>query len=67
LFLTTDGWIDSINIERKRFGSQRFKEMLLQAANLPIYAQKEVFTTILEEYEQGEEQRDDVLMVGVRV
>jgi ligand-binding sensor domain-containing protein/serine phosphatase RsbU (regulator of sigma subunit) len=67
LFLTTDGWIDSINPERKRFGSQRFKEMLLKAANLPLYAQKEVFTTILEEYEQGTEQRDDVLMVGVRV
>jgi hypothetical protein len=41
--------------------------MLLQAANLPLYAQKEVFTTILKEYEQGAEQRDDILMVGVRV
>ncbi|MCU0390960.1 MAG: SpoIIE family protein phosphatase, partial [Thermoflexibacter sp.] len=67
LFLTTDGWIDSINPERKRFGSQRFKDMLLKAANLPLYAQKEVFTTILEDYEQNSEQRDDVLMVGVRV
>ena len=65
--MTTDGWIDSINPARKRFGSQQFKEMLLKGVNLPLYAQKEVFTTILEDYEQGTEQRDDVLMVGVRV
>ncbi|MCU0390961.1 MAG: SpoIIE family protein phosphatase [Thermoflexibacter sp.] len=67
LYMTTDGWIDSINPERKRFGSQRFKQMLVKGANLSLYAQKEIFTTILEEYEQGTEQRDDVLMVGVKV
>lgn len=30
-------------------------------------AQEEVFRYILEDYEQGTEQRDDVLVVGVKV
>jgi serine phosphatase RsbU (regulator of sigma subunit) len=67
LYMTTDGWIDTINPERHRFGSQRFKEMLLKAAHLPLHAQKEVFASILEDYEQGTERRDDVLMVGVKI
>jgi serine phosphatase RsbU (regulator of sigma subunit) len=67
LYMSTDGWIDSINPERKRFGSRQFKEILLQGANLPLRVQGEVFRHILESYEQGTEQRDDVLLVGVKV
>ncbi|TAH22209.1 MAG: hypothetical protein EAZ08_01770 [Cytophagales bacterium] len=67
LYMATDGWIDAINPERVRFGSQKFKEMLLKGANLPLKAQEEVFRYILEDYEQGTEQRDDILLVGVRV
>ncbi len=67
LYMSTDGWVDSINPERRRFGSHQFKEMLLQGANLPLKAQEEVFRYILDEYEQGTEQRDDVLLVGVKV
>ncbi|TAH22207.1 MAG: hypothetical protein EAZ08_01760 [Cytophagales bacterium] len=67
LYMSTDGWIDSINPERVRFGSQKFKDMLLGGTFLPLAAQGEMFGKILEEYEQGTEQRDDVLLVGVRV
>ncbi len=67
LFLTTDGWIDIINHERNRFGSSRLKEMFKKAAFLRMDAQKEVFLKELEMYQQTSEQRDDILMVGVRV
>jgi serine phosphatase RsbU (regulator of sigma subunit) len=67
LYMTTDGWIDVINPERKRFGSQKFREMLLQGTSLPLKAQKELFSHIIDEYEQGAEQRDDVLLVGVKI
>ncbi|TAH18974.1 MAG: hypothetical protein EAZ08_09950 [Cytophagales bacterium] len=67
LYMSTDGWVDSINPARKRFGSQQFKEMLLKGSHLPLNTQEEVFRHILEDYEQGTEQRDDVLLVGVRV
>ncbi|MCU0392390.1 MAG: SpoIIE family protein phosphatase, partial [Thermoflexibacter sp.] len=67
LYMTTDGWIDAINQERTRFGSRRLKEMLIKGANLPLPTQKELFISILDDYEQGAEQRDDILMVGVRL
>jgi serine phosphatase RsbU (regulator of sigma subunit) len=67
LYMTTDGWIDVINPERKRFGSTQFKEMLLKGANLPLKVQKEIFNHILDDYGQCTEQRDDVLLVGVRI
>ncbi len=67
LYMTTDGWIDTINPGRARFGSQKFQEMLLQGINLPLNTQKEIFSQILEDYEQGTEQRDDVLLVGVKL
>ncbi|TAH22210.1 MAG: hypothetical protein EAZ08_01775 [Cytophagales bacterium] len=67
LYMTTDGWIDAINPERVRFGSQKFKDMLLGGTFLPLAAQGEMFGKILEEYEQGTEQRDDILLVGVRI
>jgi serine phosphatase RsbU (regulator of sigma subunit) len=65
--MTTDGWIDTINPERQRFGSRQFKEMLLKVAYLPLYAQQEVLLEILTNYQQSTEQRDDILVVGVRV
>ena len=67
LYMSTDGWVDAINAERKRFGSQKLKEMLLQGSHLPLKTQKNVFSHILADYEQGTEQRDDVLLVGVKV
>ena len=67
LYMTTDGWVDAINPGRRRFGSQQLREMLLNGANLTLRAQDELFRHILKDYEQGTEQRDDILLVGVRV
>jgi ligand-binding sensor domain-containing protein/serine phosphatase RsbU (regulator of sigma subunit) len=67
LFLTTDGWIDIINYERQRFGSGKLKEMLKTGAFLSLETQKRMFQNELLTYQQNSEQRDDILMVGVRV
>jgi ligand-binding sensor domain-containing protein/serine phosphatase RsbU (regulator of sigma subunit) len=67
LYMATDGWTDAISPGRTRFGSPRFRQMLREAAHLPLAAQKKIFCHQLEEYEQGAEQRDDVLMLGVRL
>ncbi len=67
LYMTSDGWSDTINPTRKRWGSQALKNMLLQGAFIPLEAQKTLYLKELNSYQQGAEQRDDVLMVGVRV
>jgi serine phosphatase RsbU (regulator of sigma subunit) len=67
LYMTTDGWIDAINEQRKRFGSQLFTEMIEESLSLSLNQQKEIFQKALNDYQQNAEQRDDILMVGVRV
>lgn len=67
LYLTTDGWIDIINQERQRFGSQRFKEMLSQGAFLPFPTQHAFFLKELEDYQKDAEQRDDILFLAVKL
>ncbi len=67
LFLCSDGLVDSVNIARMRYGSKRLKDFLEKIAHLPLHTQKEMLLQDLETYTQGAEQRDDVLMVGVRV
>lgn len=67
LYLTTDGWADSINTERVRYGSNRLVELLKQVAYLPLPAQKEVLLKDLEDYSASAEQRDDILFVGVKI
>ncbi|SFF40219.1 ligand-binding sensor domain-containing protein [Thermoflexibacter ruber] len=67
LYLTTDGWADSINAERIRYGSNRLVELLKQVAYLPLQAQKEVLLKDLEDYSTNAEQRDDILFVGVKI
>ncbi len=67
LYLTTDGWTDAINPGREKFGLARFRQMLAEGAYLPLATQQAVFSQALEDHESGAPQRDDVLLVGVRV
>ncbi len=67
LYLVTDGWIDNINQQRQRFGNHRFKQMLSEGAFLPFPAQRAFFLEELENYQQGAEQRDDILFLAVKL
>lgn len=67
LYLTTDGFIDQSNPERKRIGSAALKSELQKICKLPLKAQKEALETLLIAHQQDEEQRDDITLIGVRV
>ncbi|MCU0393157.1 MAG: SpoIIE family protein phosphatase, partial [Thermoflexibacter sp.] len=67
LYLTSDGWVDTINPERVRYGSKRLTHILQQVTYLPCHAQKAILLQDLENYNQETEQRDDILMVGIRI
>jgi len=67
VYLTTDGYSDQNNPERKRIGSSKMKDVLLHhfEDNCEIQCQK------LEEelaiYQKDAEQRDDITVIGLRL
>ncbi len=67
-FLTTDGYIDQ-NGGSKGFplGKRRFKRMLEQNHEQSYTLMKETLLQKLQEYRGGEEQNDDITMIGIKI
>jgi len=67
LYLSSDGYIDQNASDRKRFGSKRLISVLNTIAKEPMKKQGELMEQKLEDYMQGEEQRDDIAFVGIKI
>ena len=67
LYLTSDGFADSANPKRKKFGEKRFRKMLIESAHLPMDEQRQIIVKALADHQQDTEQRDDITIVGIRV
>lgn len=67
VFLSSDGLTDQNNPERKRFGSQRLNEIIIQNANGSMPKLKEVLESELNNFQQDEEQRDDITFIGLKI
>lgn len=67
-YIFSDGFIDQIGgKEEKKYLSRRFKELLLEIHEQPMYEQKEILDKTLKNWMEGYCQIDDILVVGVRV
>jgi serine phosphatase RsbU (regulator of sigma subunit) len=67
LYLSSDGYGDQNDIKRNNFSEKRLVNLLQQIQDLPMEQQKEILQTQLTKYIEGTEQRDDILVVGVRL
>ena len=70
VYLFTDGYADQFGGEGdKKFGSKRFKELLLSIQDKTMQQQKEVLNTTFQSWMQqsGAEQIDDVCVIGINV
>ena len=67
IYLDSDGLTDQNNTNRERFGTQRLQSLLKEIAENPMKKQKEVLEKKLQEHQEGTEQRDDILMMGIRL
>jgi serine phosphatase RsbU (regulator of sigma subunit) len=67
IYLGSDGYIDQNNFNRKRLGETRFKELLLMIQDLPINQQKEYLENALNTQMLDTMQRDDILLLGIRL
>ncbi|WP_299465194.1 tetratricopeptide repeat protein [uncultured Microscilla sp.] len=67
LYAGSDGLQDQNNAVRKKFGSKRLLKLLNIIVTKPMAVQKELVESELQDYMQGTVQRDDILLVGVKV
>jgi serine phosphatase RsbU (regulator of sigma subunit) len=66
IYLTSDGFIDQSNRETKKLGTRRFTELVKEAHALDTNKQRAYFVKALYEHQGGEDQRDDITLVGIR-
>jgi serine phosphatase RsbU (regulator of sigma subunit)/Tfp pilus assembly protein PilF len=67
-YIFSDGFADQNGGEKNySFTREKFKKLLLDIHDQPMYEQKEILEQTLETWMGGRPQRDDILVVGVRV
>lgn len=67
LYLTTDGYIDQMNPEKRKFGPNQLIQLLEENSNKPMIKQKEILVNMFEVYKNGEEQIDDICILGIKI
>jgi len=67
IYMLTDGIIDQNNAERIRYGSKRLESILTNIHKLSLEDQKAFLENDLLNYMNGEEQRDDITILGLKV
>ncbi len=67
IYLTTDGYADQNNSQQEKFGTPKLLRLLQEISALKLYEQKAKMEQTLDLHQRGEEQRDDISMIGIRV
>ena len=68
IYLFTDGYVDQIGgLQRKTFKSVRFKKLLKEICLKPLEEQKSILREEHEIWRSGQEQIDDILILGVEL
>jgi len=66
IYLSTDGFIDTPNPDREKFGSEKFRTRLLTYAKESMLLQKKFMHEELKFNKRGAVQRDDITLMGIR-
>ncbi len=67
VYMTTDGFEDAPNPKRKKFGTKRIKQLLLENSQQPLNKQKDVLLEALHTHHSGTLQRDDITFIGLKI
>ncbi|MDX1902941.1 MAG: SpoIIE family protein phosphatase [Thermonemataceae bacterium] len=68
LYLFSDGYVDQFGGDKKKkYGTKRFKELLLSISNEPTQEQERIISKEFEEWKRNFSQIDDILLIGIRV
>ena len=67
IYMFSDGYMDQFCGEpRKKFSSQKFKQLLLDNSKFKMHQQKAALGKAMEDWKGNYEQIDDMLVMGVR-
>lgn len=67
IYLTTDGFSDQMSINKKKFGQKHLHDMLFQIHEKPMALQKEILLNALDNHRSGEDQIDDICILGIKL
>ncbi len=67
IYLTTDGIIDIANQYRKRFGRRNLRDFIFENRHLSLTEQKNKLENLIDQYQSGADQRDDITFVALKV
>ncbi|MCU0438303.1 MAG: tetratricopeptide repeat protein [Raineya sp.] len=67
LYLGSDGFTDQNNAERVKLGESKFKYLISQNYQMSMVEQKKELEAFLDSYQRGTIQRDDILLMGIKV
>jgi ligand-binding sensor domain-containing protein/serine phosphatase RsbU (regulator of sigma subunit) len=67
LYLGSDGYEDQNDPKRKKFGKRRLRDLMSTLVHNSLEKQQELFEQALQEHMKDAEQRDDILLMGVRL
>jgi serine phosphatase RsbU (regulator of sigma subunit) len=68
IYLFTDGYPDQFGGPyEKKFRYSQFRELIEKASVLPIQEQKILIQSTMEDWIEGYEQIDDILVMGIRL
>jgi len=67
LYLSSDGYVDNPNGRRKAFGTNKLEQIIEQMLHLPLSEQKQRLLDAKNTHQEGADQRDDILFMGVKL
>jgi len=68
IYLFTDGYADQFGGEHsKKLTSKSFKKLLLSQHNKPLDDQKKYYNEFINKWMSGQEQVDDILILGIKI
>jgi ligand-binding sensor domain-containing protein/serine phosphatase RsbU (regulator of sigma subunit) len=65
-YLSSDGFVDQNNPQREKLGTPKLKELITQAVMLTMDEQKHLFERALNQHQQDAQQRDDIMLIGIK-
>ena len=68
IYLLSDGYMDQFGgSNRKKFGIQKFKELIINNRNLDLQQQKECIVAAHQNWKGSGQQIDDMLVIGIKI
>ncbi|MGB0522857.1 MAG: tetratricopeptide repeat protein [Flammeovirgaceae bacterium] len=67
IYLSSDGFEDQHNRQRRKVGRERLSKLLQKHAHKPVHEQQNILEEKLTGYMKEVNQRDDILVIGIKV